>query len=139
MNKNKWLCLIMTVIFILSITACNNLEKDVSEVYSIKKEMGELNGNSHMSFKMLPSPPRMKETSNITIIEEVLTCVDNSLKKPIEEMSLKGWEIFIRIENGEKSIDISIIGDKIQIDNVWYQVQETLKRDLTKIYDDMEE
>lgn len=139
MNKNRWLCVIMTVIFILNITACNNLEKDVSKVYSIKKEIGNLNEDSHMSFKMLPSPPKKKETSNIAIIEEVLICIDNSLDKPIEEKSLKGWEIFIQIENGDKSIDIFIIGDKIQINNAWYQVQETLKRDLTKIYDNMEE
>ncbi|WP_251860109.1 hypothetical protein [Clostridium sp. Marseille-Q2269] len=58
-------------------------------------------------------------------------------KEKIKEANIKGWQFLIEIK-GIKEHSISFVGNKINIDHVWYKISSNKLKKLTEIYNELD-
>lgn len=130
----KFATIVAIVLFILS--ACSK-EADLDEKDYEKKNF--LVSECNMTIQIMPSPPQIKETSDKELIENVLSVIDATKKIELKENIGNGWEIYIHIVMNEKEFFISYMDNKLCINQVWYDVEESLQHQLLKIFNEIQE
>lgn len=128
----KFATIVAIVLFILS--ACSK-EADLDEKDYEKKNF--LVSECNMTIQIMPSPPQIKETSDKELIENVLSVIDATKKIELKENIGNGWEIYIHIVMNEKEFFISYMDNKLCINQVWYDVEESLQHQLLKIFNEI--
>lgn len=84
----------------------------------------------------LPSPPKKKIITNKKDISKIINFI-NSIKllKKIND-PIKGWVYSIKFEN-KSNYNIDFLGDKININGTWYEIDSSKLNELDSIYKEL--
>lgn len=92
------------------------------------------NSISELSIAKLPVPPKKKVLSQKKDIKKIVQFVNSiKLTKKLDE-PFKGWTYLINIKGKDNSYTISFLGDKINVNNTWYEIDSDVINTLDSIY-----
>ena len=96
------------------------------------------NSISELSIARLPVPPKKKILSQRKDIKKIVQFVNSiKLTKKLDE-PFKGWTYLINIKGKDNSYTISFLGDKINVNNTWYEIDSDIINSLDSIYKDLD-
>lgn len=107
-------------------------------VYKFFHEKIKINTNNVKQIEIirLPSPPKKKVVTNKQDISKIINFI-NSIKllKKIND-PIKGWVYSIKIAN-KSNYNIDFLGDKININGTWYEIDSSKLNELDSIYKEL--
>lgn len=96
------------------------------------------NSISELSIARLPVPPKKKILSQRKDIKKIVQFVNSiKLTKKLDE-PFKGWTYLINIKGKDNSYTISFLGDKVNVNNTWYEIDSDIINSLDSIYKDLD-
>lgn len=121
-NIKKLLCIILVLLFFV-VYGCQSKTNKILNNNKTTKVSSNINVNDidSMTIEALPSPPKMKKIDRKGDLEKVIKYINSINKNKIKQEEVKGWVFYIQT-NGKKQHSISLLGDKIEIDDVWYKI-----------------
>lgn len=111
---------LFSIILVLVIFISSGCQSQVNKTTRVSSNIN-VNGIDSMTIEALPSPPKMKKIDRKADFEKVIKYLNSISKKNIKQEDIKGWVFYIQTK-GKNQHFISLIGDKMEIDNIWYKI-----------------
>lgn len=120
----------LLLIFMMVLSGCGN--KSISNSITI-----DINDIDILTISALPSPPKIKKVDRKSDIKQVISFINSISKKQIKlEEDINGWEFIINTK-GKKLHSISFIGNMINIDKIWYEVDANEIKKMREMYNEL--
>ncbi len=128
----RLILILLTSILIFS--GCANAKS-----VSVDNTKGKFNINDVDNLKIitLPSPPKEKTITKKEDIKKVIDLINSIKKEHIKQNDKNGWSILIKIEGKEKH-SICFSGGKVEIDNLWYKINNNDIDKIEKLYHELD-
>lgn len=110
----------------------------VVKYISTKPTLHEENIKS-ITIATLPSPPKVKKITRKEDIAKFVNYYNQIKGKPLilrAFQSQKGWELLIKIDDGTHTL--TLIGNEIEVDGHWFVVDDEVKENVKKLYNDFD-
>lgn len=132
MKKSTFIYIIISIIILIIVFTANN---SISN-----SDMIELNFDDDINKIMFREGPTLLEITDEEDIAKLITIVSSYKVKPFDYGDVKGYIFLIDLYAGsDRKHRISILPGMMQIDDVWYSVNEDLSKELIKYYEIFEE
>ena len=90
-----------------------------------------------ISFKALPSPPKVKTIDKKEDIEKIVSYINSIKYEDIKKENINGWQFWIELK-GKGNNSISFIGNRVHYNKKWYGIDQRILEELQKLYDSMD-
>ena len=123
----KLVCMILSMLLIVLLCACDNQNTE-SKVF-----------NQEVTIVKMPSPPKCKTSSSVSVVNEVLATLAQIDKSPINKINgyTNGWEIMIKLNIDGQEFNYTIGGVFTDSDGTQYNTENLaeIREKINSIYD----